>query len=79
MKIGKRKEVEDKFLPFTQLGKQIRVITKIEELPLRAKTIRIVPRYPSFNRIIQQLPKTEILYGFDYKTIDFYDINSPIK
>jgi hypothetical protein len=101
-----RKEFEAMFLPYTQLGKQIRVINKIKELPLEIvrfainlaeldfiKFIRIdssgiaassenYPNRPKVPVIQMNHPTAigiEILYDLEYKTIDFYDINSPIK
>lgn len=102
----KRKEFEAVFLPFTQSGTQIWVISKIKELPIEIirfainlaeldfiKFVRIDadtiaassenhpnrPKVP-INRMNHPTANgIEILYDMKDKTIDFYDINSPIK
>ncbi len=102
----KRKEFSDKFLPFTNQGKQIWVVTRVKQLPSEIvqmalnladldfiKYIRLCdetlsassenytnrPKVPITHMNHETAIGIQIIYHVDYKTIDFFDINSPIK
>ncbi|MGM0582913.1 MAG: hypothetical protein ACQETL_19710 [Bacteroidota bacterium] len=102
----KRKEFTDIFLPFTNQGKQIWVVTRVKKLPPVIvqmavnladldfiKYIRICdktlsassenypnrPKVPITHMNHETATGILIIYHIDYKIIDFFDINSPIK
>lgn len=79
----KRKEFENIFAPFNANGTQIWVISRIKKLPVEIVNMAVRLAKLDFIKYVRMCDETaigiKVLYDTKYKTIDFYDINSPKK